>query len=350
MKGVIFVEQKKLNNIAGRINYISSEARQENLYSVYETAPREFWRELAKENQEDFARNGTNGQCIEAREFIVALPKGLYYYDHDELLRFFVDNFREKYGVECIAALHHNKRRTNFHIHLIYSEREKLPEPVQKIATRDRYYAPDGSHVRTKKEAVDANGKLLPGYRKILKGMVYEEHLFEKKKPVFKSLAFLDEAKILFTDMMNSQLSDREQMHVFPKNSPYIPTKKIGKSNPRAKEIQANNQVKDEWNKQVRRAMISGAQKESLIEIKRQLVILPVGDSIRQSKGTKDPVTFRNIIARAASALSIIIKEVEYSGHDSWVKVWGEALDKLVGIAMARVFGVQYQYKERSRR
>jgi len=349
MKGVVFVEQKKLNNVAGRINYISSEARQENLYSVYETATREFWRELAKENQEDFARNGTSGQCIEARELIIALPKSMFYYDHDELLKFFVEKFKEKYSVECIAALHHNKRRTNFHIHLIYSEREKLPEPVQKIATRDRYYAPDGSHIRTKKEAVDENGKLLLGYKKILKGMVYEEHLFEKKKPIFKSLAFLDEAKGLFTELMNSQLSEREQMHVFPKNSPYIPTKKIGKNNPKAKEIQENNKVKDEWNKQVRRAVTSGAEKESLIEIKRQLIIVPVSASIKHSNGTKDPITFRNIVARAASALSYIIKEVEYAGHGSWVKVWGEALDKLVEAAVERVTGVKYQSKVRGR-
>ena len=69
---------------------------------------------------------------------------------------------------------------------------------------------------------MDENGKLLPGYKKILRE-VYEEHLFEKKKPVFKSLAFLDEAKGLFTELMNSQLSEREQcvsslktVHIFP--------------------------------------------------------------------------------------------------------------------------------------
>ena len=42
--------------------------------------------------------------------------------DHDELLKFFVDKFKEKYGVECIAALHHNKRRTNFHSSYIFRE------------------------------------------------------------------------------------------------------------------------------------------------------------------------------------------------------------------------------------
>jgi hypothetical protein len=30
------------------------------------------------------------------------------------------------YGPECISALHHNKRKTNYHIHLIFAERELL--------------------------------------------------------------------------------------------------------------------------------------------------------------------------------------------------------------------------------
>ena len=39
--------------------------------------------------------------------------------------------------VECTAALHHNRRMNNPHIHLIYSERKELAEPVVKIASRE---------------------------------------------------------------------------------------------------------------------------------------------------------------------------------------------------------------------
>ena len=38
---------------------------------------------------------------------------------------FLTDRFKEKYGVECVSALHHNKRKKNYHIHLIFSERER---------------------------------------------------------------------------------------------------------------------------------------------------------------------------------------------------------------------------------
>lgn len=72
-----FIQMTKLSNVKGRITYISSHAKQENLYAVYETTERKFWRELAKCNQEEFAKSGTEGKCIEARELIIALQRVL---------------------------------------------------------------------------------------------------------------------------------------------------------------------------------------------------------------------------------------------------------------------------------
>ena len=75
-----FIQMSKLTNLKGRINYISSHARQENLYAVYETTDRKFWTELAKCNQEEFKKSGTEGKCIEARELIIALPESFVDY------------------------------------------------------------------------------------------------------------------------------------------------------------------------------------------------------------------------------------------------------------------------------
>lgn len=58
----------KLHNVRGRITYISSHAKQENLYAVYETTDRHYWTELARFNQQEFLKSGTEGKCIEARE------------------------------------------------------------------------------------------------------------------------------------------------------------------------------------------------------------------------------------------------------------------------------------------
>ena len=67
----------KLHNVRGRITYISSHAKQENLYAVYETTDRHYWTELARFNQQEFLKSGTEGKCIEARELIIALPESL---------------------------------------------------------------------------------------------------------------------------------------------------------------------------------------------------------------------------------------------------------------------------------
>ena len=37
-------------------------------------------------------------KCIEARELIIALPEGLYHYEHDYLIKHFATDFKKKYG------------------------------------------------------------------------------------------------------------------------------------------------------------------------------------------------------------------------------------------------------------
>ena len=78
-----------------------------------------------------------------------------------DYLKYMTDKFKSRYGVDCIAAeLHHNKRKTNYHIHLIFAERNYLDEPIEKIATRNMFYDEKGNHVRTKKEILDENGTI----------------------------------------------------------------------------------------------------------------------------------------------------------------------------------------------
>ena len=233
-----FIQMSKLPNVKGRISYILSKARQENLYAVYETTDRKFWRELAMCNQEEFRESGTKGICIEARELIIALPESFVDYEPDKLLKLFTEHFKQNYGVECISALHHNKRKTNYHIHLIFSERKLLDEPVEKIATRNMFYDENGKHVRTKKEILDEAGQLRSGCKIIPKGEVYERNIFTIKDSRFKSDSFLDEVKRSYTDLINIYVKDdKQKLKVFDRNGVYLPTKKIGKNNPKAEQI-----------------------------------------------------------------------------------------------------------------
>ena len=350
MKNIVFIQQSTLSNLAGRIDYIGSEDRQENLYATYDTAPEGYWKDLARENQADFLKNGTTGRCIEAREFIIALPPELDRYRKDELLRFFTNGYREKYEVECIAALHHNKKKNNLHIHMIYSERKELPEPEIKIATRNRFYDPDGKHVRTKKEATDDKGNLLPGYTMIPKGEVYETHRFQRKDPKFKSKAFLNEAKEFFSQMMNTQLSERSQMQVFPKNSPYIANKKVGKNNPRAADIQADNLLRDEWNRKVDIARQMHVPQESMRIVKRRLVTEPIRQSRENTGKAYDPKAFRGILTKATKVLGIMIGKSKRFSRIEWEKAWIELLDNFIDFCIEKATGIDIKARtERSR-
>ena len=158
-----FIRQSKLSDVAGRIDYISNPKRQEYLYETYQTegATPEFWKNLARENQLDFKASGSAGKCIEGREFIIALPESFVQYRAGDVVRLFTETFHKRYGMECSAALHHNKTKTNYHIHLVFSERKMLEQPEVKIATRNMFYDEQGKHRRTKKEILDETRKML---------------------------------------------------------------------------------------------------------------------------------------------------------------------------------------------
>ena len=304
-----FIQMSKLTNLKGRINYISSHARQENLYAVYETTDREFWTELAKCNQEEFQRSGTEGKCIEARELIIALPESFVDYEPNRLLKLFTEHFKQNYGVECIAALHHNKRKTNYHIHLIFSERKLLDEPVEKIATRNMFYDENGKHVRTKKEILDEAGQLRSGCSIIPKGEVYERNIFTIKDSRFKSDSFLDEVKRSYTELINIYVrDDKEKLRVFDRNGVYLPTKKIGKNNPKAEQIRTDNQYRTMWNQTVDRALISGVPEEQILEVKQSEIGQKVKASIHKSG--RNPALFKSLIMMAIYALELLISKV----------------------------------------
>lgn len=331
MEGVTFMRASNLHNVAGRIDYIQSEEKQENLYATYETAPIEFWQELAQVNREEFKKYGTNGQCIEARELVIALPKQYSRFTNkDEILETFTERFKDKYGVECISAMHHNKRKTNLHIHLIFSEREKMPEPIEKIATRTMYFDNHGKKVRTKKEAMNEKGKLKRGYKMVPKGEVYERTAFYPKKKEFKDKAFLDEVKEFYTELINYGLNEHEKMIVFPRNSPYLPTKKIGKNNPKAREIATNNWLRDEWNKSMN--MLRVRHKIPLDrakELKRALVIVPTKE-LKEKAEKKEPILFRDLLANAVRTLRAMLSELRRIPLSEREDLWKEQFRKFV--------------------
>ena len=321
----------KLHNVRGRITYISSHAKQENLYAVYETIDRHYWTELARFNQQEFQKSGTEGKCIEARELIIALPESFPdLYDPDRLLQMFTNRFKEKYGVECVSALHHNKRKTNYHIHLIFSERELLPEPIEKIATRNMFYDEHGKHVRTKKEILDDSGNIRKGCKIIKKGEVYERTLFTAKNKLFKQEHYLDEAKRFYTDLINLLIEDdKDKLHVFDKNGLYLATKKIGKNNPKTEQIIADNEVRMQWNHEVDRAIVSQVPEDEIRQIKKEFITDRIRGSIKVW-GNR-PELLLNIILTATKALALVTSKVLTAARELKNKLFHEALEQEYG-------------------
>ena len=303
-----FIQMSKLPNVKGRISYITSQARQENLYATYRTADSTFWSNLARESQQEFQRSGTEGKCIEARELIIALPEVYTQYEPQQVLTDFTEEFRRRYGVECVSALHHNKRKTNYHIHLIFSERKLLPEPDVKIASRSVFFDETGKRVRTKKEITGEDGQIRKGCTVIKKGEVYESHLFTAKDTRFKGEPFLREIKEVYTELINRHISDPEQhLKVFDKNSVYLPTKKIGKNNPKEDEIKADNAARQEWNRTADMALLSGISEAKILEVKQTEIHEKASQSIK-SKGWL-PGLFRSIVNKAKDFLQNLIRE-----------------------------------------
>lgn len=126
--------------------------------------------------------------------------------------------------------------------------------------------------MRTKKEILDENGNLREGCSIIPKGEVYESHLFDVKNEYFKSKAFTREVKEMYTKLMNQYVKEESQkLSVFQPGGVYLATKKIGKNNPKAAEIRADNAARQDWNRTVDVALAEGIAEETVwrLSVKR---------------------------------------------------------------------------------
>ena len=265
----------KLTDVQGRVNYISNPERQEHLYAAYSTVEPEFWRYLSEQSRYDFWRsNQPSGKCIEGHELIIALPESLQQCEPELVLKLFTEKFREEYGVKCSAALHHNKRKTNYHIHLVFADRGVLPKTEVKYATRNMFFDEENRHVRTKKEILAVDGNLRPGCRILPKGEPYEMRWFTGRKEIFKTRKFLQDVKVMCTDLINQcVVREEDRQSVFDSAGPYLPTKKIGKNNPIAEQIEADNALRQEWNRTVDQVLIAGGTHEDVVEFKADEVL-----------------------------------------------------------------------------
>ena len=112
----------------------------------------------------------------------------------------------------------------------------------------------------------------------------------------------------MYTELINRHISDPEQhLRVFDKNSVYLPTKKIGKNNPKEDEINADNAARQEWNSTADMALLSGISEAKILEVKRTEIHEKTSQSIK-TKGWL-PGLFRSIVSKAKDFLQNLIRE-----------------------------------------
>ena len=143
----------------------------------------------------------------------------------------------------------------------------------------------------------------------IKKSEIYERNLFTSKNTKFKQEDFLDEIKLFYTRMINRWVTDeKDKLTVFDRNGPYLATKKVGKNNPKAEQIEQDNKLRMDWNREVDRTVISEVPIEDILQIKREHITEPVKRSIEQY-GNK-PEMLSLILNMAIAELVLLITKV----------------------------------------
>ena len=184
MKG--FARMTKLSNVGGRADYISNPKRQEEILAKSESVDWKPYHEYEQKHQMSYQSNN------EGRELIIALPNEWAKLP-PERLQANAQRLAEKAigkSTDMQWAVHWNKARTNLHLHVVFSERQKEKEP--KRWDRDVYLREDGKVARKKSErATNPDGTYKPPVHK--KGELKDG--FTAKDPKYKDYKWLKDTK-----------------------------------------------------------------------------------------------------------------------------------------------------------
>ena len=237
----------KCTRLNRKIKYVKSHDVENKDKDFYNSTNDEFWKELAKESRDRFKESKPGGTCIEARSIIMGIPQ-----NSNITAKEICGKFKEKYGVECICAIHTKRDEqgniTNKHAHIIYSERTLLDEPKiveEKRSPRNRYYKKEkGKRVETTKKEYeqhksDDNYEFVPKGTITTKGSV---HKFSDKNKYFQSMDFVNDLKETF--LKNVLKLDWNLENDIENRKLGLSQKHIGYKNVNSDYIKDNNELK----------------------------------------------------------------------------------------------------------
>lgn len=237
----MFARVQNITNVVGRENYLKNKENREEVAGFYNTASPEFWKLLAKENQEQFLRSTNsrraNTKVSEAREIVLGLPS---YVSDETSARILAGQVKNIFGVECMVAIHKKYSRNdegekvlNVHAHILFAERKLLDEPIvveEKRASRTYYYDAQGKKCK-KSEAV----KVTP------KGSITQEACTRYFSDKINFFNFKTLEPLINTFVSQFQF---EKFDV----SKHFPQRHIGAGNPKEKCIREYNALVKEMN------------------------------------------------------------------------------------------------------
>ena len=166
---------------------------------------------------------GEEAKCIEARMYVVAFPNemanfpckynGQVVNNEMELAKAIANDWRNTYGTDCYVAIHWNKSHTNFHAHILVSERIKKESSEIKRAKRNRYYDANG------KECKKADAVRIVRKGDIIRG---QNELYESRKLDFYKEDTLNHIKEHYSKILGTELYKEDGIHLPQTHLPRI--------------------------------------------------------------------------------------------------------------------------------
>lgn len=314
------VRTQKITNGRGSIKYITRTSKGEILAS-YSTQSMQEWEILFDFNQQKFEeekqkgnwttvqknKNGKIAQAIEAHMFVVALPNEMAQYpckyngqiiNNDmELAKAIANDWRNTYGTDCYVAIHWNKDHTNFHAHILVSERAKKESPEIKRAKRNRYYNAAGKECK-KADAVRVvhKGDIISG----------QNELYGSGKIDLKSKKALERIKEHYAELLGTELFKDDGLHIPQQHLPRVNENSTVEHLARVEELKKHNANIKEYNDLV----------DKLIESGRPQDIEPIRPLVSEFKHNKSRIEYLMFMIQTAKNIyKAVIERIKAPIH-----------------------------------
>lgn len=265
----VYARSAKISNATGRADYLKDEKRQEKIV-LHKSRMEYSWEQHADFEKQNQRTARANNQALEVH---IALPNELE--DYPEQLEQICDELTERIVGEnhdFEYAVHWNHNMTNLHVHILFSERENIAEPLPKVYKKDIWQDRD-TH-RLAKAGAD-NAELVHRKGEVQRdkdgNIRYESDIFTAKDTKFKTREWIHSKNVIVKDVLKEY---GYELSITTKDSPFLAQKKLykGASEDYIEKAKAwNNAVKDYNAAVAEHIELQPEQEPVYCEIKREV-------------------------------------------------------------------------------